>query len=139
MPYFADPGQQIPALSREQLIRLISGAQGLFCNDYEFDLIRHKMKTSLEKLLIMTQMIIVTLGAKGSVIYNKNREIKVPAVKVRKIVDPTGAGDAYRAGFLKGLANNWSLKKCGQLAAWVAKHPVEHYGTQEHSFHWHNK
>jgi len=76
----------------------------------------------------------VTYGAQGSVIYSNHKQIKIKAVRPRKIVDPTGAGDAYRAGFIKGIVSGWDLKKCGELASWLAKFPVEHYGTQEHRF-----
>ena len=82
----------------------------------------------------MVEILVVTYGAKGSIIYNKKEVIKIKAVKPRKIVDPTGAGDAYRAGFIKGLVNGLDLKHCGELASKVAKYPIEYYGTQEHTF-----
>ncbi|HRY63145.1 MAG TPA: carbohydrate kinase family protein [Patescibacteria group bacterium] len=133
--YIADPGQQIPALSAGQLKELIVGARALFCNDYEVELIMKTLKhKNIKALKQLIEILVVTYGAEGSVIYSKGKEIKIGIVKPRRVVDPTGAGDAYRAGFIKGLINGWDLKKCGELAAWVAKWPVEYYGTQEHRF-----
>ena len=133
--YIADPGQQIPALSAGQIKELIGGAKALFCNDYEIELITKTLKhKNTETLKRMVEILVITYGAKGSVIYNKGKEIKIGIMKPKKVVDPTGAGDAYRAGFIKGLILGWDLKKCGELAAWVAKWPVEYYGTQEHTF-----
>lgn len=134
IPYIADPGQQIPALSAIQLKELIGGAKALFCNDYEIELIKQKIKKSRKQIEQIVEMLVITYGAEGSVIYSEGREIKIGIVKPKKVVDPTGAGDAYRAGFIKGLISGWDLKRCGELAAWVAKWPVEYYGTQEHSF-----
>lgn len=135
IPYIADPGQQIPALQKEKLRELIDGAKGLFCNDYELGLIMKTLKhKNIKTLKQLVEILVVTYGADGSVIYMSGKEIKIKAVKPRRVVDPTGAGDAYRAGFIKGLVNGWDLKRCGELAAWVAKWPVEYYGTQEHNF-----
>ena len=133
--YIADPGQQIPALGARDLRSIIEGAKILTVNDYELSLSVKILKyKSAKTVLKMVEALIITYGAKGSTIHNKGKEIKIKAVKPKKLVDPTGAGDAYRAGFIKGLVNGWNLKKCGELAAWVAKYPVEHYGTQEHKF-----
>jgi adenosine kinase len=135
IPYIADPGQQIPVLKAKELEELIDGAKALFVNDYEFELIIKTLKhKNTETLKQMVEILVVTYGAEGSVIYSGGEEIKIRAIKPRKVVDPTGAGDAYRAGFIKGLVNGWDLKKCGEMASWVAKWPVEYYGTQEHYF-----
>ncbi|HOZ36244.1 MAG TPA: carbohydrate kinase family protein [bacterium] len=137
--YIADPGQQIPALSVEQLSELIVGSKALFCNDYEAELITKKLKhKNIETLKQMVEILVITYGAEGSVIHTGGKEIKIKAVKPKKVVDPTGAGDAYRAGFIKGLVSGWELRKCGELAAWVARWPVEYYGTQEHYFQFTN-
>lgn len=127
--YIADPGQQIPALNSRELEFLIKGARALIVNDYEMELVRKKIKKQIKNLI---DILVITYGAQGSVILNKNKKIKIKAVKPKKIVDPTGAGDAYRAGFIKGLVSGWDLKKSGKFASFVAKHPVEYYGTQEH-------
>lgn len=150
IPYFADPGQQIPALSSWQLKTLINGALGLFCNDYESSLIlktlkhkntkaqKHESTTAnawqVKTLQQMVKILVITYGAAGSVIHHQGKAIKIATIRPKKVVDPTGAGDAYRAGFIKGVVSGFDLKKCGELAAWVASHAVEHYGTQEHKF-----
>ena len=90
--------------------------------------------TSIEAIQRLVEVLVVTYGAQGSVIYSNHKQIKIKAVRPRKIVDPTGAGDGYRAGFIKGIVSGWDLKKCGELASWTAKFSVEHYGTQEHRF-----
>ena len=129
IPYIADPGQQIPVLSKRELEFLIKGAEVLIVNDYEEELTKKKLKKQIRKLV---NILIITYGAKGSVILNNNKKIKIKAVKPKKIVDPTGAGDAYRAGFMKGFIAGWDLRKCGELASRIAKYPLEYYGTQEH-------
>lgn len=132
--YIADPGQQIPALSARELEFLIKGTKVLIGNDYELELIGQKIKKSLNEIRGMVEIVVITYGAKGSTILSQGKRIKIKAVKPKKIIDPTGAGDAYRAGLIKGLVSGWDLGKCGELASWVAKHPVEYYGTQEHKF-----
>ena len=135
--YVADPGQQIPALTKKELEFLIKGAKVLICNDYEMELIIKILKhQNIKTLKQMVDILIVTYGAEGSVIYSDGKEIKIKAVKPKKVVDPTGAGDAYRAGLVKGMVEGLDLQKCGELASWAAKYPVEHYGTQEHKFNY---
>jgi len=146
MPYIADPGQQIPLLSARELDFLIKNARVLIGNDYELALIMKALRLgsprlsygeagkNMEVIQRLVKVLVVTYGAQGSVICSNHRQIKIKAVSPRKIVDPTGAGDAYRAGFIKGIVSGWDLKKCGELASWLAKFPVEHYGTQEHRF-----
>ena len=79
-------------------------------------------------------MLITTLGEAGSLIQTRQGTFKIPAIKVGKAVDPTGAGDAYRAGIIKGIINNWNWRKAGQVASLAAVYAVEHYGTQEHHY-----
>src|SRR3989338_2623467 len=135
IPYIADTGQQIPLLSARELDFLIKNTRVLIGNDYELALIMKVLKhTSIEAIQRLVEVLVVTYGAQGSVIYSNHKQIKIKAVRPRKIVDPTGAGDGYRAGFIKGIVSGWDLKKCGELASWTAKFSVEHYGTQEHRF-----
>jgi len=136
IPYIADPGQQIPLLSARELDFLIKNAKALVGNDYEIALIMKALRLgkNMEAIKRLADVLVVTYGAQGSVIYSNHKQIKIKAVRPRKIVDPTGAGDAYRAGFIKGIVSGWDLKKCGELASWLAEFPVEHYGTQEHRF-----
>jgi adenosine kinase len=134
IPFVCDPGQSIPALSGRQLCQMIQGALVLICNDYEFEQVRQKAGLSLEAMLGLTPNIIVTLGEKGGKIINKTGEHPVPAVKVANSPDPTGAGDAFRAGILKGLAQGLPLEEAARLGAACASFCVERHGTQAHTF-----
>lgn len=132
-----DIGQQILALSKENLIKGLEACEVLIVNDYEMGLLTKK--TGLDRQLIVekTLVSIITLGGKGSAVYAKNNKyipMMVPAVKVKKVVDPTGAGDAYRAGFIYGYVKGWDLQIATQLASTVAAFAVEKHGTQEHYF-----
>ena len=130
--YIFDPAQQIPALSRSQLLVGMRGASVIIGNDYEIALMMKKSGYRPKK----NQVIISTLGGKGSVILAGKRRIKIPVVKSRKVVDPTGAGDAYRAGLIKGLVLGYSYERAGRLASLVASKAVAVYGTQNHKFSW---
>jgi len=135
-PYIFDPGQQITSFSKQELERAIAGSKVLIGNDYEIQLIMDKLKSNIDKLQKMSEIIVVTKGAKGSAIYHKNKKIKIPVAKPKNTSDPTGAGDAYRAGLIKGLINDWPLPKTGRLAGLVSVYTVEKYGTQTHGFSW---
>lgn len=132
--YYFDPGQAMPAFAADNLKEIISGAAGLFCNDYELSLITEKTGWNEQAILDQAPLLVVTLGAQGSRIVTKEGTIEIKAVPIEKLVDPTGAGDAHRAGFVKGMLAGLSLKVCGQLASTVAAYAVEHQGTQNHSF-----
>lgn len=114
---------------------MIQGAWVLACNDYEVELIMKILRyKNIQIIQSLVDILIIRHRVKGSVVRKGNKKIRIKAARPKKLVDPTGAGDAYRAGFIKGLIENWDLKRCGKLAAWAAKHPVEFYGTQEHRF-----
>ncbi len=132
--YIFDPGQEITSLKRSALKNSINGAWILIGNDYEISAIKRKIGWTDKALLGKITMLVVTKGAKGSEIYYKSRRIKIPTAKPKGILDPTGAGDAYRAGLIKGLINGWPLGKAGRLAGLVAVYAVEKYGTQNHRF-----
>ena len=132
--YYFDPGQAMPAFAAGDLKEIISGAAGLFCNDYELSLITEKTEWNEQAILEHTPLLVVTLGAQGSRIMTKEGTIEIKVVPIEKLVDPTGAGDAHRAGFVKGVLAGRSLKECGQLASTVAAYAVEHQGTQNHHF-----
>jgi adenosine kinase len=130
-----DPGQQIPAFSRNELKGAIGQADVVIGNDYEIKMIQKRTNWSERDILGKAKMLITTLGEKGSLIktYQKE-EIPVEACRPEKIVDPTGAGDAYRAGFLIGLEKGHNLRMCGRLGSVAASFAIEKYGTQEHLF-----
>lgn len=132
IPYLFDPGQNIPALSGEDLRSCINGAKALVANDYEMRMIQEKTGWTHDDLLSAVDILVTTLGENGSRIETEKEVFEIPAVKCSVVKDPTGAGDAYRAGFLKGLMKNLSLEQCGKLGSVMAAYTVEQYGTQTH-------
>lgn len=134
VPYIFDPGQQITALSGEQMKAAIDGSFALCTNDYELELVMRATGLTRAELLNKTGALVTTLGEQGSLIAQGDKEAKVGAVKVDKALDPTGAGDSYRAGLLKGLGLGWSLADAAMIGAAAASFCVEKKGTQEHCF-----
>lgn len=136
LPYFYDPAQGLPRLSPDDLRKGIEGSAGLFGNDYEIDLIMQKTGWNEKTLLEHTPLVIVTLGESGSRIESmtKGSHERVKAVHVATAVDPTGAGDAFRAGFIAGYLHGESPRVCAQIGSTVAAYAVEQYGTQTHRF-----
>lgn len=135
IPFIFDPGQQTPVFSKDQLMELITGSSVTIANDYELQLIEETTNLSRDKLLDYTASIIVTLGVEGSNIYRKNKDaVNIPSVQAREVKDPTGAGDSYRSGLLKGLVSGRELPDAARMGATCASFAVECYGTQEHSF-----
>lgn len=132
--YIFDPGQTLPFLTPNEIKRIIKGSYILISNDYELQMIIKRTNLSENDIFKMSKIIITTLGKKGSVIRTSNKNIFIKSCKAKKIVDPTGAGDAYRAGILKGLAVNLGLEQLGRIASVAAVYAVENYGTQEHKF-----
>ncbi len=129
-----DPGQSLTSWDGKNLIEWIKGSMILISNDYELELIMQKTGKNKKDLLALTETIITTIGEKGSVINRDGSEVKIPPAKVMNISDPTGAGDAYRAGLLKGLVIGKDIKTSAQIGAVAATYAIEHYGTQEHSY-----
>jgi adenosine kinase len=134
IPFIFDPGQNIPAFSGAQLKAMIKGSQILIANDYELSLIMQSTGLDKSGLLQLTSAIITTLGEEGCVVTEQSSEQKIPAVKVKDAKDPTGCGDAFRSGLIKGLLLDKDLKDAAKLGATCASFCVEHKGTQEHRF-----
>jgi adenosine kinase len=134
IPYIFDPGQQITSLSADQLTDLLSGSKLLIANDYELELIVQKTGLPRKELLKRTEAIIVTFGENGSIVITAQGEKNIGVAKPSKVLDPTGAGDAYRAGLIKGLALGRELADAARMGATSASYAVECQGTQEHSF-----
>jgi adenosine kinase len=132
--YIFDPGQSIPALPRDLLIEAITGSSLLISNDYELEMIMRATGEEKAKLLTRTSGIVTTLGEDGSLICTLSQEAKISATRPSRVVDPTGAGDAYRAGLIKGLTMGKSLPDAARMGAVCASYAVECYGTQEHIF-----
>ena len=117
IPYIFDPGQQVTSLSGEQLKQAISGSKVLIGNDYEIKLIQEKTKWTLEELQKQTEILIITLGEKGSQIYTKNKEYNIKPADPENTSDPTGAGDAYRGGFYAARYRGLSMEASGAAGA----------------------
>ncbi len=133
-PYLLDPGMQLPAFDATDLKQMLSGAAILIGNDYEIELLKDKLRVTSDELLATSKILITTLGEKGSIIQSGSETIQVNIAKAKQIVDPTGAGDAYRGGFLAGYSRGFDLKVCGQIGAVAACYTVEKYGTTSHKF-----
>lgn len=134
IPYIYDPSQQIPRLTDDELKEGIEGALALFVNKYEFRMIQKRTGLSAEQINALTQFSVVTLGEEGSVIYQGEKELRIPVVPPNQIIDPTGVGDAFRGGFLAGYARGWDLEICAQIGAVAAAFCLEQEGPQGHSF-----
>ncbi len=134
--FIFDPGQQVSSLSGKDLEKALNKSQVLIGNEYEINLICQKTKLSLKQLLQKTKTIIATMGPAGSIIYNFDQQYKIEAARPQNSSNPTGAGDAYRAGLIKGLIENWSWDKIGRFSGLLAVYTVEKYGTQTHKFSW---
>ena len=134
IPYIFDPGQSIPALSGDRLIEMLTGSSLLISNDYELEMILRAAGLEKTQILQRTAGIITTLGEDGSLICTRDQEIKIPAARASRVQDPTGAGDAYRAGLIKGLVLGKSLPDAARMGGVCASYAVECHGTQEHGF-----
>ena len=136
IPYIWDPGQQCARMSGDELKDGLVGATIVICNDYEFELIRQK--TGLDEAAILTHSgaLVVTRGENGCSILERNGQTNVPAVPPHRLVDPTGVGDAFRGGFLKGMARGASYTVCAQIGSVAATYALEHLGGQSHAFTW---
>jgi adenosine kinase len=136
IPYVWDPGQQCARMSGDELAGGLRGAAITICNDYEFELIRQKTGFDVEAILDQTGALIVTRGEHGSTVQEGDREVSIPAVPPHRIVDPTGVGDAFRGGLLKGLAIGAPLEICCRLGSVAATYALEHLGGQSHAYTW---
>ncbi|EHJ46275.1 Adenosine kinase [Solidesulfovibrio carbinoliphilus subsp. oakridgensis] len=136
IPVIVDPGQNITAFSGEQLTEMLTGATYLVSNDYELQLIENATKLTLAEIVARAGTVITTLGENGSVIRQGAAETVIPACPAADVKDPTGAGDAFRAGFIKGLSLGKTPVEAARIGSVSAAYAVEHHGTQEHRFTW---
>ncbi|MCK9261384.1 MAG: carbohydrate kinase family protein [Azoarcus sp.] len=133
VPFIFDPGQALPILSGDELLHCLKLARYCTVNDYEARLMCDKTGRTLEQLAAEVDALVVTLGADGSEIHANGECIRIPVVKVDDIVDPTGCGDAYRAGLLYGLSQGWDWTRTGRLAAVMGAIKIGHRGGQNHN------
>ena len=133
IPFIFDPGQGLPMFNREELLKFIDDATYIAVNDYEATLLSEKTSLSTEEISKKVEALIVTLGAKGSMIYAYNKTYKIDPVKVEDPIDPTGCGDAYRAGLLYGIAKKWDWQSIGRLASVMGAIKIRSQGGQNHS------
>jgi adenosine kinase len=132
IPFLFDPGQGLPMFSGDDLLDFIEKADYLAVNDYEAQLMQDKTNLSLEALAARVKALIVTQGAKGSTIHADGQRIEVPCVAAEALVDPTGCGDAYRAGLLYGISKGWDWLQSGKLAAVMGAIKIASRGGQNH-------
>jgi len=134
IPYMYDPAFQIGDFSPEVLKEGIEGSAIFIGNDYEIALVEQKLSLSHAQLLAITPMLITTLGAKGSVIETNGKRIEIAVAHPKDVSDPTGAGDAYRGGFLAGYLRGYDPQTCGRMGAVASVYTVEMYGTMTHTY-----
>lgn len=134
LPYFYDPSQQIVRLDATTLREGIESSVGLFVNDYEFSLICQKTGLDVEAARRLLGILVITCGEHGADLYTPDTAAHVPAIPPTTPADPTGVGDAFRGGFLKGFLHGLPLERCGQMGALAATYCLESFGTQGHRF-----
>jgi adenosine kinase len=132
IPFIFDPGQGLPMFSGEELLHCLKLARYCSVNDYEARLLCDKTGQTLEQLAESVEALVVTLGAAGSHIYAGGQRHEIPCVKPDAVIDPTGCGDAYRAGLLYGIANAYDWTRCGRLASVMGSIKIAHRGGQNH-------
>ncbi len=133
-PFVFDPGQGLPMFSGEELLEFVRIADYLAVNDYEARLLQEKMQLRLDEIARQVKALVVTLGAKGSLIFTAGEQIEIPCAGADNVVDPTGCGDAYRAGLLYGLAQGMDWQLTGRLASLLGAIKIAHRGGQNHRF-----
>lgn len=133
-PYICDPGQSLTQWDKDSLIEWIDGSMMLITNDYELEMVMNVTGKNRRDLLGLTKNIITTFGENGAMISATSSNISISAARTDTVVDPTGAGDAFRAGLLKGIATGKSIETSAKMGAVAAVYAVEKYGTQEHCY-----
>ena len=134
VPFIFDPGQGLPMFSGEELLNFISQADYVATNDYEAKLLHERTGRTIEELAKMVKAFVVTQGAQGSLVYSGGRTETIPSVKPARVADPTGCGDAYRAGLLYGIANDLDWPTTGRLASLLGSIKIAERGAQNHQF-----
>jgi len=134
IPFIFDPGQGLPMFGAAELEQFVSAASWVTVNDYEWQLMQQKTGWTARELTQRIAALIVTRGAAGSTIYTRETELAIPAAPARAVVDPTGCGDAYRAGLIHGLMHGLTWSAAGHIASLMGAIKIESRGTQNHRF-----
>jgi len=134
IPFIFDPGQGMPMFDGDDLLRFVDQATWVTLNDYEAQLMQERTGLSFHELADRVQALIITRGGEGSHIYTEKKRHEIPVAKTRRQVDPTGCGDAYRAGLIYGLLNEMDWETTGRVASLMGAVKIEVNGTQNHSF-----
>jgi adenosine kinase len=132
VPFVFDPGQGLPMFSGEELVGMMAGARALTVNDYEARIVEQKTGRKVEDIARDVEAVIVTRAGEGSSVFMRGQRIDVPSVPPEAVVDPTGCGDAYRAGLLYGMARGWDWAKSARLASVMGSIKIAHRGGQNH-------
>src|SRR5665648_485318 len=133
VPFIFDPGQGMTLFSGDELLEFVRGATWLTLNDYESQLLQQLTATSLSKLADKVEGMIVTLGGEGSRIYADGEIVEIPPATPNRVEDPTGCGDAYRAGLIYGVLNGLDWETTGRVASLMGAVKIEYHGTQNHT------
>lgn len=132
VPYIFDPGQQLPVLTSEELLEAIEGSLACITNDYELNMICKATGKSEDEIAARTSWLVTTLGAEGAQVRGQGETVRIAPVPIDKVLDPTGAGDAHRAGLIKGLVHGLAMPEAAKLGSVSASFALEKMGTQEH-------
>ncbi len=132
--YIYDPSQQIVRLGDDDLRDGIQGSSITITNDYEFEMLRNRLHLDETTILDCAEVVIITRGAEGSTILTNGQQVHIPAVLTSRPIDPTGVGDAYRAGLIRGLALGLPWETIGRMAALAATYVLENHGPQNHQY-----
>jgi len=133
IPFIFDPGQGLPMFSGEELLAFVAQASYLAVNDYEGRMLEERTGRKLEEVAPKLKALVLTRGAEGSIIYADGKRFDIPCAKAAAVVDPTGCGDAYRAGLLYGIASGFDWQKTGRLASLMGAIKVASRGAQNHA------
>jgi adenosine kinase len=134
IPYLYDPSQQIIRLDKDALRAGVEGADSLFCNEYEFELLQNTTELKAGEIRDRVRFMVITQGKEGALVYADGRKFTIPVFPESQILDPTGVGDAFRGGFLRGFGLKLDWQTCGQMGALAATYCLERRGTQNHTY-----
>jgi adenosine kinase len=134
IPFIFDPGQGLPMFGAAELKTFIAQARWVAVNDYEWGMLQEKTGFSAEDIAAQVEALVVTLGAEGSLIYTQGRKLTIPSARPKTVVDPTGCGDAYRAGLIHGLLRGLDWERIGRMASLMGALKIESLGPQNYRF-----